>query len=111
MPRYELIVLTQAKPGREEDLRRWYDEHHLADLLKVPGVVSARCCDVELTKSNSGNTPQWSLLALYQIEADDARTVLEEITRRRQAGDFVWSDALDGQATLQVVAQSTIKPN
>jgi hypothetical protein len=105
MPRYELVVLTQAKPGREAELRRWYDEHHLADLLKVPGVVSARCSDVELTKSNAAAPPQWSLLALYEIEADDPTTVLQEITRRRQAGEFVWSDALDGEATLQVLAR------
>ena len=41
MPRHQLVVLTQAVPGREEEFHRWYDEHHLPEIVDVPGVVGA----------------------------------------------------------------------
>jgi hypothetical protein len=104
MTRHEFVVLTKAKPGREADLRRWYDEHHLGDILSVPGIVSARCCDVELIRSDGAAMPEWSLMVLYQIEAEDFRPVLEEISRRRIAGELAWTDAIDGEGTLQIIA-------
>jgi hypothetical protein len=105
MSRYQLVVLTQAHPGREADLRKWYDEHHLAEIMAVPGVVGGKRYDVELTKTGLASQPGWNSLAVYELEADDPRTVLDEISRRRQAGQLTWTDSLLGESTLQIVGR------
>jgi len=42
MKRHTLIVTSVAYAGREAEYHKWYDKHHLADMLALPGIVSAR---------------------------------------------------------------------
>jgi len=41
MPTCHYVVRTDAAPGWDEELQRWYDEEHLAGLAAVPGTVHA----------------------------------------------------------------------
>ena len=41
MARFQYVIVSQAKPGREEDYKRWYAEQHLHDVSQHPHVVSA----------------------------------------------------------------------
>jgi hypothetical protein len=36
------VVKAVAPKGREDEFNRWYDDRHVPDVLKFPGVVSAR---------------------------------------------------------------------
>ena len=40
--RYSWIVYSSPVKGRETAYNEWYDKQHLPDLLKIPGVTSAR---------------------------------------------------------------------
>jgi len=42
MAKYVFVVMTNAVAGQEAEFNRWYDEEHLADVLKLPGMVSAQ---------------------------------------------------------------------
>jgi len=37
-----LIVKIEVAPEMEDELNRWYDEEHIPNLLKVPGVLWAK---------------------------------------------------------------------
>jgi hypothetical protein len=41
-PTCHYVVRTDAAPGWDEELQRWYDEEHLAGLAGVPGTVQAQ---------------------------------------------------------------------
>lgn len=103
--RHQLVVLTRAKPGREADLHRWYDDHHLTEICAIPGVLSATRGEVEIVKG-AAEGAEWHSLAIYELEAEDPVTILTEISRRRQAGELTWTDAVLGEHTFQVVGRT-----
>lgn len=93
MARYKWLVFTNSAPGREEAFNRWYDEVHIGDLLRVPGIVGARRAELtdEQLSMETGDPKlcgpeqigaRHRYLAVYDIEADDPMTVLEEIKGR-----------------------------
>jgi hypothetical protein len=94
--RHVFLALTNAAEGREADLDRWYDEHHLAEIVsKFPGFVTGQRSVAEPGNQRPGESPPWRNLALYELEGD-----LEEIHRRdaevRLSGELVPHDgALD----------------
>ena len=36
------FAFTNPTSGKEDEYNTWYDEHHLKDVINVPGFVSAR---------------------------------------------------------------------
>ena len=68
------VVTTRCTdPSREEEFNRWYDEVHLPDLLKVPGLVAAQRYRFH------GHTPMFpppegapepTYVAIYEFESD-----------------------------------------
>ena len=101
MSRHQLVVLTQAVPGREAEFEAWYDKEHIPDVLQVPGVI-ARPPRVESLAASE--TPAWlSLAHLRRIDGDDPEVVLAEIKRRARTSEMPLSEALDPSGTLQVL--------
>jgi hypothetical protein len=95
MARHQLVVLTNAAPGRDAEFNEWYDQRHLQDVLAVPGMVSAQRFHL---KPGMGHTA-WSYLAIYDVETDDPAKVLAELQAR--AGEMEMSSAADlSNATL-----------
>ena len=41
MQKHIFIVYTNAVEGRDDEYNAWYDDQHLNDVLKIPGVVAA----------------------------------------------------------------------
>jgi hypothetical protein len=105
MARYSYVVLTRAKPGTEPEFDRWYDEQHLDDVLRVPGVVSVQRFNLVLQKSGTLDVPRWRSLAIYEIDADDPQVVLKAISTAADTELMPLSDALNRDGTLQVVGE------
>jgi hypothetical protein len=65
------LALTNPIPGREDDFNRWYDNHHLQEVLRYGnGFSSGRRYKLDLTRSRpSGDA--WAYLALYALESHD----------------------------------------
>ena len=75
MPKYTFMVLTNPVEGQEDTYNDWYTNRHLADVLNVPGFVSAQ--RFKLADAQRGGSPQpWRYLALYQIDTDDLKKTL-----------------------------------
>jgi hypothetical protein len=76
-----LVVLESncADPNREQEFNDWYNNIHLPDLLKLPGVVRAR-------RYKNPNPPEGeaSYLALYEVEVDDIEAALAEADKYAQ---------------------------
>lgn len=99
MARYKWLVFTNCTPGREAEFNRWYDEVHIADLLRVPGIAGARRAELteaQLTMDTGDPEPcgperigaRHRFLAVYDIEADDPMPVLKEIGARAHTAEM-----------------------
>lgn len=71
-----------SSPDREQEYNAWYDEVHLAELVALDGIVSAR-----RLRPVDGEGPY---VALYEIEGDD----LEAILRGMGGAKLTMSSAL-----------------
>ena len=110
MKRYTWLVLTNAETDREEDFERWYNEVHVPDLLRVPGVVGVTRGKLAKTQTSPGPTGiavapteqtrlKYSYLATYIIETDDLQSVLQTVADWAGTDKMVMSDALSADIT------------
>jgi hypothetical protein len=108
--RYTWLVLTNSEPGREEEFNRWYDDVHVPDLLRIPGVVGVFRCRLADLQTKPGPdgiavvaTGQAGLkyryLAAYSIETDDLEAVLKTVVERAGTDQMMMSEALNGDIT------------
>jgi hypothetical protein len=92
MARYKLVVMTGPKPGRDQEYNDWYNNQHLADVVAVPGFLSAE--RFKLTDA-MGHEHRNGYLAIYEIDSDDPKAVLAEMFKRSGTPAMVLSEALD----------------
>jgi hypothetical protein len=88
MAKFKLIVLSNPVGDRDEEFNRWYDDVHLGDVLKVPGVVGA-----ERYRFRSGEG--WKYLAVYDLDCEDPASVEQELMARVGSNAIPLSEALD----------------
>lgn len=97
MPQARMIVFSSPSDlAREDEFNRWYDEVHVADLCAIPGVTSAarfKLSDVQLAPGLSASGH--SYMAVYELDAPDLRSVLDEIKARSTDGRLRSSDVID----------------
>lgn len=98
---HKMIVMAKAKPGQVEALAQWYDEKHIADLLAVPGLVTAERHTITPLKQPE-ITPVWDFLLIYELDGDNPMVVLKNMAEAQVA----LSDLMDSTLTLSVVAMS-----
>ena len=105
MGRYSYVVLTSAKEGREVEFARWYDERHLDDVARIPGIVGTRRFKVVRQIVNNLEAPRWHSLAIYEIESDDPESVLRAISAVSGTEVMPLSDALNRDGLVQVIGE------
>lgn len=111
MPKkYTFLAFTNPVAGKEVEYSKWYDEHHLIDVINVPGFVSARRFRLATTQFQFNTvTPAYRYLALYEIETDDVEGTLQEVVNRAGGIDMVMIDAID-MSTLSAPVYEEITP-
>jgi hypothetical protein len=100
MARYRLIVFTEPVEGREVEFNTWYDTQHLADVVAVPGFVSAQ--RFKLKECYGGEFKQ-RYLAIYELDSQDHAAAMRELLGRAGTGTMVLSAALDSEKTAFAV--------
>lgn len=94
MSKHVFAVLTNAKPGRDDEFNRWYDEEHIPDVLKVPGIVAAQ--RFTLSPSQRMDPPYpFKYFALYEIDTEDLAQTMRVLRERIGTDAMPVSDALD----------------
>jgi hypothetical protein len=78
--RYTLLVRTSPLPGHEDEFTRWYDGVHLAEVLAVPGFVSAQ----RFAAPGTGDGRR-RYVAAYGIETDDIDATMALFEQARPA--------------------------
>lgn len=102
MARHQFIVLSQAKPGREEEFIRWYRDRHLHDVARQPGVVSARLLGADYQKVYTLDAPRWCLIAIYELETDDPAATIEAIRAKSGSPEMPEAETLDKTGMILV---------
>jgi hypothetical protein len=106
-----LLVFTNAAEGREEEFHRWYDEVHIPDVLRVPGVESAQrhvispVVTEEIEGAPNPAPPAHQFMVAYTLSRS-GNEVMSEFTPRVTSGDMPLSDVMD----FETIALSVWKP-
>ena len=80
MARFHYTILSRAVAGREEEFVAWYRDQHMADVCRMPGVVSGRLYRMDFQRVyNLDDAPQWTLMTVYELECDDPEPVINHI--------------------------------
>lgn len=106
MPKYNLIALTNALEGRENEFNDWYTNVHLADVLKLPGVMAAQRFRMSGTQHRPGPF-DYGYMAVYEIEIDDVQTTLNELKAVSGTDKMPLSPALDPQRMVWILEPIT----
>lgn len=109
MARYQYVILSQSVEGEQAKFERWYDETHLADVLKVPGIVSASRFRVMSQVVEDIVAPAWCSLAIYEMETDDPEKVKRAIYRLSGSDAMPLSDALNMSGMIQLIVEPTAR--
>jgi hypothetical protein len=101
MERHLMVVMTNSVEGRDAEYNAWYDHRHLADVLKIPGIVSAE--RFELSEVQRSDPPYpYRYLALYWVETDDLSNVITELRSRSGTSLMPLSDALAPERSVHL---------
>jgi hypothetical protein len=92
MAKYKLVVFSDAVSGREDDYNDWYNNQHLADVVAVPGFVSAQRYKLNTPMIGEFAT---QYMAIYEIEAEGVEAAMAAIGARAGTDQMVVSDAID----------------
>jgi len=103
MPHFKYVVFTEPKPGQDDAYNDWYDKQHLAEVLAVDGFVAAQRFKLVDVPGNPQGASRY--LAIYEIEADDPKTVLDRLVEIGTGGGMVISDALDRASAKTILYQ------
>jgi hypothetical protein len=92
----KFLVFSNPVAGLEDDYNAWYDDVHLGDVCRVPGVQGAKRYDLVDTSGEDAPPPSHRYLAVYDLDPDVAPAdVLAELMVRFGTPDMAASDALD----------------
>jgi hypothetical protein len=85
-----VVVLTEPMPGRENEYNDYYENLHLDEVLATTGWKSAQRFKLS---DQQGMACPLPYLAIYEVEAENAKSVLEGLNATRP--QRVQSDALN----------------
>ncbi len=95
MARHILLVLSNAANQRDEEFNDWYTNVHLADVLKVDGFLAAQRFQLADAQLREDQPRPYRYLAVYEIEADEARKPMDALTAAVSSGAMALSETLD----------------
>lgn len=93
MATHVYVVQTNPVEGKEDEYNDWYDNQHLADILRLPGFVSAQ--RFRLAPTDPPQSSPQRYLAIYEIETDDIDAVNAALVAAAGSPALPISGALD----------------
>ena len=101
MARFHYTVLSRSHPGQEEEYVRWYTEQHLPDVVRMPGVVSARLHRMDFQRVYELDAPQWTLMTWYELEGDDPEQIINMLRDASGSAAMPGTETLDKSGMIQ----------
>ena len=88
-----IVGTTCTEPGKDAEFNRWYNDVHIPEVLKVPGMISAtRYENMEPDKDSP------CFLAIWELEDEEAVKKFKDHLRRqrnKEIPDFTWGPKFD----------------
>lgn len=89
-----MVVLSNARPGREDEFNRWYSEVHVLDTVhKLEGFSTGQ--RFELANLPDAPPCGFRYLAIYEIEPDQLQTAYAQFRWQRQERSEALADGRD----------------
>lgn len=101
MPHFNLFAFTNPVPGRDDEFNAWYNDVHLPDVLKLPGVQAAQRFRLSNVQLRAGQQP-YSYMAVYEIEIDDLNVTLAKLREVSGTEAMPLSPALQDQRMVWI---------
>lgn len=101
MARFHYAVLSQAAAGQEDEFIRWYQEQHLPDVIKMPGVISGKLIKLDFQRVYDLEAPQWTLLTLYELEGEHPEPIIDMLKAASGSDVMPMTDALTKVGMIQ----------
>jgi hypothetical protein len=102
----KFLVFSNPIEGRDDEYNEWYDNVHLGDVCRVPGVLGAKRYDLVPTDP-AGAAPAHAYLAVYDLSANaSVSDVLAELGQRFGGPEMASSEAFD----LTTVSMAVWRP-
>jgi hypothetical protein len=101
---FTYVVMSNPLPGRDAEYNEWYTHQHLADVMAVPGFVSAR--RFVLADNAAEGAPKQRYLALYNMYTDEPEKVLATLVNLVESGKMHISEAMNMEDTVTVLYRS-----
>lgn len=94
MARHLMVVLSNAKPGEEEEFNHWYSDLHMLETInKLEGFASAQRFE-RATLPGAPDVP-YRYLAVYEVEGDNLETAYQQFRWQRQERAEAVADGRD----------------
>jgi hypothetical protein len=95
MARHVFLVNSNPTEGKEEEYNDWYDNVHLAEVVEVPGIVSAQRLKYSGASFDPESPSRHGYIALYEIDVEgDPAAVLDTLRSMVEKGDMVVPDSI-----------------
>lgn len=101
MPKYKMIVLTNAATGKDAEFADWYDNLHLQQVANIEGFSSAQ--RFRLLHPVGDNGTSYNSLAIYELETDDCQAAVAALQSSSGTENLVVSEALDTENLIAAV--------
>jgi hypothetical protein len=90
------VETMPVSPDKEDEYHKWYNETHLAQILSVDGIVSAR-----RFAPTDGEGP---FIAIYELDCDDLEAAVQRLGELGASGKMTGLDnlAMDPKPTPRV---------
>lgn len=93
--RYTMVVLTNAKAGKDAEFNEWYTHRHIPDVLKTPGFTSAQRFKLAIPPSPTATGPSWHYYSAYQLDTADPKATVDELVKRYGTDQMPLGDSMD----------------
>jgi hypothetical protein len=94
MAKHLMVVLSNSKPGKEDEFNHWYSDLHMLETInKLEGFASAQRFELA-TLPGAPDVP-YHYLAVYEIEGDNLETAYEQFRWQRQERAEAVADGRD----------------
>ena len=111
MPQHVYVVLSKPVAGRDDEYNDWYTNQHLADVVAVPGFVSAQRFRPRDPSAECVQVQRY--MAIYTLDTDDPESAIAQLTKLVESGEMNMSEAFsmeDMAANLYEAISPTIRP-
>lgn len=91
------VVFSNPVPGKDDEFNDWYDNVHIPELLRVPGMLSATryaLQEAAIYHVEGGAMPEHKYMCVYEMEGD-VDEIMGKIRKSVAQGQIHMSDSLD----------------